>query len=59
MRWSWWCATCPRGLVRRAVGLPAGLALAQIQDERLYRMEYDLFEAYCQVKFQYGRGYIN
>jgi hypothetical protein len=36
-----------------------GLALAQIRDQRLYRLEFDSFEAYCQVKWQYGRRYVN
>ena len=34
-----------------------GLALAQIRDERLYREEFDTFEASCRSKWQYGRKY--
>ena len=37
----------------------AGLALARIRDERLYRVEFDTFEAYCRVKWQHGRRYIH
>jgi hypothetical protein len=32
-----------------------GLALARIRDGRLYRQQYDTFEAYCRQKWQYGR----
>ena len=36
-----------------------GLAFAQIRDGRLYRGEFEGFEAYCQAKWQYGRRYVN
>jgi hypothetical protein len=36
-----------------------GLALAQIRDRRLYRAEFYSFEAYCKVKWQYGRDYVD
>ena len=36
-----------------------GLALAQIRDDRLYKVDFDTFERYCQVKWQYGRRYVN
>jgi hypothetical protein len=36
-----------------------GLALAQIRDDRLYKVDFDTFERYCQVKWQYGRNYVN
>jgi len=36
-----------------------GLAMAQIRDRRLYRGEFHSFEAYCKVKWQYGRNYID
>ena len=36
-----------------------GLALAQIRDHRLYRVDFDCFEAYCQAKWQYGGRYVN
>jgi hypothetical protein len=36
-----------------------GLALARIRDGRLYRMDYDSFEAYCQAKWEYGRRYVD
>ena len=36
-----------------------GLALARIRDGELYKTEYDSFEAYYRVKWQYGRHYVN
>ena len=30
-----------------------GLAFARIRDSRLYRVEFDDFEAYCRVKWQH------
>ncbi|MHC1764501.1 MAG: hypothetical protein AB9869_09360 [Verrucomicrobiia bacterium] len=36
-----------------------GLALAEIRRDRLYREEYDSFEAYCREKWQYGRDYVD
>ena len=36
-----------------------GLAFAQIRDERLYRVQFTTFEAYCQAKWQDGRNYVN
>jgi hypothetical protein len=36
-----------------------GLALAQIRDGRLYKVEFDTFEAYCRVKWQDGRHCVN
>ena len=36
-----------------------GLALARIRNGRLYRTEFETFEAYCQGKWQYGRRYVN
>lgn len=34
-------------------------ALATIRDERLYRGEYDTFEAYCRARWGIGRNYVN
>ena len=36
-----------------------GLAFTRIRDARLYRMEFDTFEAYSQNKWQYGHRYVN
>ena len=36
-----------------------GLALAEIRDRQLYRMEYDSFQAYCRAKWEYGRRYVD
>jgi hypothetical protein len=36
-----------------------GLAFARIRDLRLYREQFDSFEAYCRDKWQYGRRYVN
>ena len=36
-----------------------GLALARIRDGELFKTEYDSFEAYYRVKWQYGRHYVN
>jgi hypothetical protein len=36
-----------------------GLALAQTRDERRYKAEYESFESYCQIKWQYGRNYVD
>ena len=36
-----------------------GLAFAGIRDGKLYRMEFQTFEAYCRHKWQYGRNYVN
>ena len=35
-----------------------GLALARIQDLRLYRTEFDTFESYCRTKWHCGRSYV-
>ena len=35
------------------------LALAQIRGGTLYKVDFDTFEAYCRVKWQYGRHYVN
>ncbi|MHC1769145.1 MAG: hypothetical protein AB9869_33490 [Verrucomicrobiia bacterium] len=35
-----------------------GLALAEIQRDRLYKEEYDSFEVYCRQKWQYGRRHV-
>jgi hypothetical protein len=35
-----------------------GVALGQIRDERLYRTEFDTFEAYCRAKWHYARRYV-
>jgi hypothetical protein len=37
----------------------AGLALGRIRDGRLYRVEFDTFDAYCRGKWQHGRRYIH
>jgi hypothetical protein len=37
----------------------AGLAFARIRDLELYRMEYPNFDAYCRMKWQYGRRYVD
>jgi hypothetical protein len=29
------------------------------RDDRLYKGDFDTFERYCQVKWQYGRNYVN
>ena len=39
--------------------LDVGLGFACIRDKRLYRVEFETFEAYCQSKWQYGRRYVN
>ncbi len=36
-----------------------GLALVQIRDGRLYRVDFPSFESYCSAKWQYGRHYVN
>jgi hypothetical protein len=36
-----------------------GLALVQIRDDRLYRIEFPTFESYCRSRWQYGRHYVN
>jgi hypothetical protein len=36
-----------------------GLALARIRDARLYRVNYDNFEAYCKAKWESGRNYVD
>jgi hypothetical protein len=36
-----------------------GLALAGIRDGRLYRNDFDSFEAYCRAKWEYGRRYVD
>jgi hypothetical protein len=36
-----------------------GLALGQIRERRLYREIYGTFDAYCRVRWQYGRHYVN
>ena len=36
-----------------------GLAFAQIRDERLYRVQFANFEAYCREKWPYGRDYVD
>ena len=36
-----------------------GLAFARIRDSRLYRVDFDNFEAYCRVKWQYGHNYVD
>ena len=35
-----------------------GLALARIRDARLYRCDYDSFEAYCRAKWEYRQRQI-
>jgi len=34
-----------------------GKALARIRDNKLYRAEYDTFEAYCRAKWQYAKSH--
>lgn len=36
-----------------------GLALGEIRDAQLYRVDYDNFEAYCRARWGYGRHYAN
>jgi hypothetical protein len=36
-----------------------GLALAAIRDGRLYRDDFDSFEAYCRAKWEYDRHYVD
>jgi hypothetical protein len=37
--------------------IETGRALAQIRDRKLYRAQYDTFEAYCRAKWQYGKSH--
>lgn len=36
-----------------------GLALAEIRDQRLYRIDFLSFEAYCHAMWEYGRRYVD
>ena len=36
-----------------------GLALAEIRKGELYRAEFDSFEQYCKLRWQYGRNYVD
>ena len=35
-----------------------GQAFGRIRDLRLYRQEFDSFDAYCRLRWQYGRAYV-
>src|SRR6266481_5319100 len=37
--------------------LEVGKALARIRDRKLYRAEYDTFDAYCRSKWQYAKSH--
>jgi hypothetical protein len=37
--------------------LEVGKALARIRDQKLYRAEYDTFEAYCRCEWQYAKSH--
>ena len=37
----------------------AGLAMGKIRDGRLYREDFDSFEQYRQIRWQYGRNYVD
>ena len=37
--------------------MEVGKALADIRDSRLYRSDYDTFEAYCKEKWGWGKSY--
>lgn len=39
--------------------IEVGLALGAIKDGKLYRLEYETFEEYCQKKWGFGRDYAN
>lgn len=39
--------------------MEVGLALAEIRDSRLYRSDFDTFEAYCQKKWNFTKTYAN
>ena len=41
--------------------IQVGLALARIRELRLYRIEFQTFEAYCRDRWEYGDGerYVN
>ena len=39
--------------------MEVGLALAEIRDTRLYRSDFDTFEAYCQKKWGFTKTYAN
>jgi len=39
--------------------IEVGSALKQIRDDRLYREKWKTFEAYCDDRFEFGRGYAN
>ena len=37
----------------------AGLAFGRIREKQLHRMEYQSFDTYCRIKWQYGRRYVD
>ncbi len=43
----------------RKTFVEVGLALAEIRDSRLYRSDFDTFEAYCQKKWNWKRDYCD
>lgn len=43
----------------RKTFVEVGLALAEIRDSKLFRSDFDTFEAYCQSKWKMGRRYAN
>lgn len=43
----------------RKTFVEVGLALAEIRDSRLYRADFDTFEAYCQKKWGWKRDYCD
>jgi len=36
-----------------------GLALARIRDGQLYKTDFQTFEAYCRLRWEYGRRYVD
>jgi hypothetical protein len=42
-----------------ATFVQVGLALARIREAQLYRLEFQRFDTYCRVKWQYARRYVD
>jgi hypothetical protein len=42
-----------------ATFVQVGLALARIREAQLYRIEFQCFDTYCRVKWQYARRYVD
>jgi len=43
----------------KKVFIEVGLALAEIRDSRLYRIEHPSFESYCKKKWNFGKSYAH